>query len=172
METKYSIKPMISAGRFLEARGEEAVSIFSLCVMCTCVFLQVVFRYVFSKSLPWAEEVAVYGMVWAVYMGAAAAVRDRAHLRILDGVLKLPRAIGAGIIVVADLLWLAFNILMVLLGIQYLQLLWQRTFVSPALGIDQKWPQMCVALGFLLMIIRLFQIYYGWCRRGFKGYPL
>jgi C4-dicarboxylate transporter DctQ subunit len=111
-------------------------------------------------------------MVWAVYMGAAVAVRERAHLRILDGVLKLPRAIGAGIIVTADLLWLAFNILMVALGLQYLQLLWQRTFVSPALGIDQKWPQMCVMLGFLLMIVRLFQIYYRWSRRRFKGYPL
>ena len=172
METTNSKKPLHSTLRFLEAHGEEAVSIFSLCVMCTCVFLQVIPRYVFGKSLPWAEEVAVYGMVWAVYMGAAAAVRERAHLRILEGVLKLPRAIGAGIIVIADLFWLAFNIMMVALGLQYLQLLWQRTFVSPALGIEQKWPHMCVMLGFLLMIVRLFQIYYRWSRSGFKGLPL
>ena len=33
---------------------------------------------------------------------------------------------------------------------------------SPALGIDQKWPYLCLMFGFGLMTMRLVQIYYRW----------
>ena len=37
-----------------------------------------VLRFVFHTAAAWAEETAVYGMIFAVYLGATMAVRDRA----------------------------------------------------------------------------------------------
>ena len=43
---------------------------------------------------------------------------------------------------------------------------WQDEYRSPALNIDQKWPYMCLILGFGLMTVRLFQVYYRWFKFG------
>ena len=49
--------------------------------------------------------------------------------------------------------------------------LWEMRFESPALGIDQKWPYMCIAVGFGLMTLRLAQVYYLWIRHGVPLIP-
>ena len=43
---------------------------------------QVVYRYMLSIPIPWIEEVSRLLLVWAVCLGAAAAVKNDAHLRI------------------------------------------------------------------------------------------
>jgi TRAP-type C4-dicarboxylate transport system permease small subunit len=43
---------------------------------------------------------------------------------------------------------------------------WENAYRSPALDIDQKWPYMCLILGFGLMTLRLVQIYYRWIKYG------
>ena len=43
---------------------------------------------------------------------------------------------------------------------------WKDEYRSPALDIDQKWPYMCLILGFGLMTLRLAQVYYRWLKYG------
>ena len=43
---------------------------------------------------------------------------------------------------------------------------WKDEYRSPALDIDQKWPYMCLILGFGLMTLRIVQIYYRWIKYG------
>ena len=44
--------------------------------------------------------------------------------------------------------------------------LWERTYRSPVLDIDQKWPYLVIAVGFALMTLRLVQVYYRHIRHG------
>ena len=46
------------------------------------LFVNVVLRYVFRAPLPWAEEVAIYLIVWIVFIGGSVAVRTRGHIAI------------------------------------------------------------------------------------------
>jgi C4-dicarboxylate transporter DctM subunit len=66
----------------LDRYFEEVICTICLTVLVGSVLLQVILRYVFSTAAVWAEETAVYGMIFAVYLGATMAVRERAHLRI------------------------------------------------------------------------------------------
>lgn len=160
-----------TAWRVFEQRFEEACSCFCLSVMASCVFAQVVARYVFDTAITWTEELSGFAMVWAVYMGASLAVRERFHIRIVIGVVSLPRPLAVAVIILSDLCWMAFNIFMIWYGIEYLIVLWERVYISPSLHIDQKWPQMIVALGYTLMAVRLTQVYVLWIRDGRRELP-
>lgn len=157
--------------RALERHFEEAVASFALAAIAVCVFLQVVLRYGFGSALTWTEELAGFCMAWAVYMGAALGVRERFHIRILIGVVSLPRLLQLPLILFADALWLTFNALMIWFGLDYIELLWTRTSISPALGIDQVWPESIILIGYLLITLRLLQIYGLWWRDGRRGLP-
>jgi TRAP-type C4-dicarboxylate transport system permease small subunit len=150
----------------LDRRFEEALCGVFMSAISALMFLQVVMRYVFSSPLHWSDEIASYCMVWLVYFGAALAVRERAHIRVLNGVFLLPRRAALALIVAADLVWVAVNLLMVWHGGLLIVSLFKDPFVSPVLGIDQKWPYLVVPLAFVLMTVRLAQVYVLWWRRG------
>ena len=155
----------------LERHFEEAIASFCLSVIAVCVFLQVVLRYGFGTALTWTEELAGFAMAWAVYMGAALGVRERFHIRILVGVFALPRLLQLPVVLTADLLWLLFNLIMIWFGLEYVELLWTRTAIAPALGIDQVWPQSIIVIGYLLITARLLQIYWLWWAGGRQDIP-
>ena len=157
--------------RIIVDRFEEVLAQFAIVLIALCVFAQVVSRYAFGTAITWTEELAGFSMVWAVYMGAAMAVRDRFHIRILFVVEALPRPLGFAAILVGDLLWLGFCTLMLVVGWEYVSLLWQVEYVSPSLGVDQKWPQSIVVIGYVAIVLRLFQLYGRWIASGREGLP-
>ena len=161
-----------AALRFIDRKLEEVVCGICLCAMACSVMLQVVLRYVFSSAAPWAEEIAVYGMIGAVYFGACLAVRERAHIRV-GLVYKLLPSIPRQIMVItADLLWLLFLALVFWQSAVYVNFLFNTVYVSPGLGIEQRWPQSLVPLSILLMMVRLIQVYWRWIKGGAKGLPI
>jgi len=160
-----------AALRAIEQHFEEAIACVCLSVVAICVFTQVVARYGFDTALHWTEEVAAIAMVWGVYMGASLCVRERFHIRIMAGVVALPVALGRAITVVADLIWLVFNVIMIRVGIDYLVVLWQHPAIMPALRINQLYPHSIVVIGYVLMTLRLIQLYYRWVRDGGRGIP-
>jgi len=158
--------------KFLEQRFEEVICSIFLMTMASCIMLQVILRYFFSAASAWAEEMAVYSMVTAVYMGASLAVRERAHIRIVMGVTKLPGYLPAIAIVLADLAWFGFLVLLFYQGTIWIELLFKMTYVSPGMGIEQRWPQLVVPFALILMMVRMIQVYYRWITGKDKGLPI
>lgn len=148
--------------RWLERHFEETIACACITAVACFVFLQVILRYGFNTALTWTEELSGIAMVWAVYMGAALAVRERFHIRIMAGVVALPRTLALALVVLADAVWLAFNLFMIGVSLDYLRLLWTKPSVSPSLGINMFWPETIVLIGFVLMALRLMQIYAHW----------
>ena len=156
----------------LDRNFEEVLCTFFLCVVVGSVLMQVVLRFVFNSAAAWAEETAVYGMIFAVYLGATMAVRDRAHIRITMLVNRQPRPLQLACIVVADALWTGFVLFMIVQTITYTRLLFEVTYQTPGLGIEQRWIQMFIPIAFILMLFRIAQVYWRWKCEGFKGLPL
>lgn len=156
----------------LDRYFEEVLCTVFLAVVVCSVLLQVIERFVFHSASVWAEETAVYGMIFSVYLGATMAVRDRAHIRITMLVMRLPRALQVGCIVLADILWAGFVVFMIVQTIGYTRLLFEVTFQTPGLGIEQRWVQMFVPFFFGLMLFRIVQVYWRWRADGFKELPL
>ncbi|MCG8354567.1 MAG: TRAP transporter small permease [Kiloniellales bacterium] len=145
---------------------EETACAVLISVMGAMIFLQVIMRYVFSHPLSWTDEVAVYCMVWSVYLGGSLAVRERAHIRVLNGIRAFGGRTSLALIVLSDSLWAAINLLLIWQGLVLEISFWEQPYISPALGIDQKWPYLIVPFGFALMTLRLGQIYLRWFLHG------
>lgn len=156
----------------LDRYFEEVLCTVFLTVVVGSVLMQVVMRFVFHSAAAWAEETAVYGMIFAVYFGATMAVRDRAHIRITLLLSRLPRPLQVISIVLADALWVAFVIFMIVQTTTYTQLLFNVTYQTPGLGIEQRWIQMFIPMLFCLMLFRILQVYWRWKNDRFKGLPL
>ena len=151
---------------------EEVLCSVFLCVIVGSVLMQVVLRFVFHTAAAWAEETAVYGMIFAVYLGATMAVRDRAHIRITLLVNRLPRFFQIASIILADFLWAGFALFMVVQTLTYTKLLFEVTYQTPGLGIEQRWVQMFIPMLFILMLFRIGQVYWRWGQEKFEGLPL
>jgi TRAP-type C4-dicarboxylate transport system permease small subunit len=151
---------------FLEKHFEELLAGILVMIMASMVFFQVVMRYLFSMPTSWSDEIAIYAMLWSVYVSVAWAVRERAHIRVMNFVQLFPKKIAIFLTILSDFIWFLFGIFLtyqsVLLDLSF----WANAYRSPALDIDQKWPYMCLILGFGLMTLRLVQIYYRWIKYG------
>lgn len=157
---------------FIDDKFEEVLCGGCLSLMTICILTQVFLRFVFSSAAPWAEELAVYSMIFAVYLGASMAIKERSHIRILIIVNLLPKWAQLISIMIADLIWLGFLVLMIVQTGIYMELLFNTVYISPGLGIDQKWFQLTVPFCFALMALRMLQVYYRWFVDKNKELPL
>ena len=73
---------MKSFFRRLDRDGERWLLLWLYSYIVMVIFLEVIRRFVLSYSSVWGEETARYAFVYLVWIGAAAAVRERAHIRI------------------------------------------------------------------------------------------
>lgn len=155
-----------SVWRFLESRTEEVIAGICVTVMTVLVFFQVVMRYVFEAPTSWSDEIAVYAMLWSVYLSTSWAVRERAHIRVMNLINLFPGVMSTALTVASDLIWFAFAIFLTWQSVLLQISLWELPFESPVLGIAQKWPYLCLVVGFGLMTLRLIQVYYRWIKYG------
>lgn len=78
-------------------RVEDVLLVAAIALGTALTCTQVVLRFVFSNSIDWSEEVTIYAMVWASFVGAAAGLRLRSHL-IVDALLLLaPPGLARGL---------------------------------------------------------------------------
>ncbi len=151
---------------FLERRAEEVIAGVCVVVMAILVFFQVVMRYVFEAPTSWSDEIAVYAMLWSVYISTSWAVRERAHIRVMNLIQLFPGKLSLGLTMFSDLIWFVFAIFLTWQSVLLNLSMWDMKFESPVLGIEQKWPYLCLVFGFGLMTLRLVQVYYRWLRFG------
>jgi TRAP-type C4-dicarboxylate transport system permease small subunit len=91
-------------------KAVEILIAFFLALMIILVFMNVVFRYLFSKGFAWSEEIARLCFIYLVYLGSIGAMRDNQHL-IIDSILSRVPRIAQKIIyflVQAGIIWLMF----------------------------------------------------------------
>lgn len=141
----------------VDANGERWLLLIFYCTVVAAIAIEVVRRFVLSYSSIWGEEVARYAFIYLAWVGASAAVRDRAHIRIDILPQLAPARMQAALNLIADIATLVFAL--VCLWWSVIPVLTSIEFgsVTHGLRISNAWFLAAVPLGFGLMTVRLIQ---------------
>ena len=119
--------------------------------------VEVLRREVFAYSSVWGEEIVRYAFIYLVWIGAAAAVRERAHIRI-DVIFEFCS------MRVKALLYLFGDLVMLVVACYALFYSWESLLVSLKYGsvshglrVPMVWFLSAVPIGFALLLFRLLQ---------------
>ena len=131
-----------------------------LAFFITLLFIQVIFRELFSYTLTWGEELVRFSFVWFVFFGAVVAARLAAHNRVTFQFKKFSKKTQNYIEGFADLIWLVFNGVMIWKSIFLINSMMQFTYTSPTLGWNMAYVYLIFPISFFLMSVRILQVNY------------
>lgn len=157
------VGPAVAGGRsraFLRALDQNAENWLLLVFYCTIVgsiAVEVLRRFGLAYSSVWGEEVARYAFIYLAWVGASAAVRERAHIRIDVLIEFVPQRVKAALYILADIATLILAVICVYWSLQPVITSIEFGSVTHGLRVSNAWFLMAVPLGFGLMIFRLFQ---------------
>ena len=143
--------------RTLDRNAERWALLVFYTMLVATMAVEVIRREVFAYSSIWGEEVVRYAFIYLAWVGAAAAVRERAHIRI-DVIFNYvgPRA-KALLYILGDLVMLAIALLALWWSLETVSVSWRFGSVSHGLRVSMVWFLMAVPIGFGLMVFRLLQ---------------
>ena len=137
---------------------EEYILLVLFPLMVIVVFVATCVRYLTVMSLPWAEEVARYSMVWIAYIGASLGIKRNAHLGVEAVLLRLPQGTRKYFDYLRYLIIILFNVLIAYYTFQIIQSQISTEQVSPSLRIPMWFAYGAVPVGAVLMAWRCIQM--------------
>lgn len=155
----------------IDRKSERWLLLTFYALIILTVAIEVIRRFALNYSSVWGEELARYAFIYLAWIAAAAAVRDRAHIRI-DVLVNLggPR--------VQRLAWWLSDIATLVLAVWALWLsispvLTSLNFgsVTPGLRLSQAMFLVAIPIGFLLIASRVVQTMLADIRRIRRGEP-
>ncbi len=139
-------------------------SIASMAVMLAVIFLSVCTRYILHFTFDWAEELARYLFVWAVFLGSALIMGENGHLAVELVTNKLKGG-KAGTILEAFVKLCGFAFVL-LIGIQGWKMTTMMMFqTSPGLNIPMGVVYAVIPLSSCLMLMYLISDTVGFLRK-------
>jgi len=140
----------------------DLIEFLLVCLMvalCTVIFIGVYTRYVMGEAVPWSDEVARYLFIWMAFLGAAVAVRRRAHYVVH---LIVDRLADKAKFTTGILCWvvvMGFSVFLIIQGLRVMEGV--SVQVSPALELTLSWVFLAVpvngVLSFLYASVHLWQ---------------
>lgn len=148
---------MLELLRKLDRHGERVLLLILYCFIVLAIFIEVLRRFVLLYSSVWGEETARYAFIYLVWIGAAVAVRERAHIRIDVLLHYLPPRGVAAVNLLGDLLTAVLACFAIYWSMDPVLVSWKFGNVTDGLRIVRVWFLMAVPFGFSLVMIRLVQ---------------
>jgi TRAP-type C4-dicarboxylate transport system permease small subunit len=148
---------MKHAFRALDENAERWAMLVFYAFCCIVIVQEVVRRFVLNYSSAWGEEAARYAFIYLGWIGAAYAVRERAHIR-FDVIIGRvgPRA-KALLFVFAELATIAFACIALYWSLHTIRTLLQFDGTTPVLRVNKAWFEAAVPIGFALIVFRSVQ---------------
>lgn len=143
--------------RVLDKNAERwALLVFYVMLVLTMA-IEVLRREVFSYSSIWGEEIVRYSFIYLAWIGAAVAVKERAHIRI-DVIMHYlgPRP-KAAVYIFGDLVMFVVAIIALYWSYESAHQSIKYGSVTDGLRISRAWFKMAVPIGFAIMMLRLIQ---------------
>lgn len=121
---------------------------------CIVIVQEVIRRFVLNYSSAWGEEAARYAFIYLGWIGAAYAVRERAHIR-FDFLLQRMGARGKALVfIVAELATIVFACIALYWSLHTIRQLLQFEGTTPVLRINKAWFEAAVPIAFALIVFR------------------
>jgi TRAP-type C4-dicarboxylate transport system permease small subunit len=142
---------------YIDKNAERWLLLTFYVMLVITMAIEVLRREVFAFSSIWGEEVVRYAFIYLAWIGAAAAVKERAHIRIDVLLHYLSPRLKTVIYIFGDLVM--FGVALVALYTSYEAVHVSAEFgsVTDGLRVSKVWALMAVPAGFALVIFRLVQ---------------
>lgn len=144
---------------FIDDKFEEIIGVTVLGVVVTLIFLGVVLRLIFTSGLPWQEELSRFGFVFVCYLGTSYGIKSQDHIRITFVADALPKGAQKVLRVITDIVWIGFNIFIVIISLNVYQHMRNFRGESGILKIPLHYVFLTIPVGFALLTLRLIQQY-------------
>lgn len=143
------------------SRSDQNIEAWALLVFYTLLVVtmavEVLRRELFAYSSVWGEEIVRYSFIYLAWIGASAAVRDRAHIRI-DVIFNfISDRLKAVLYMFGDLVMLGVAVVALIWSLDSLWVSMKFGSVTHGLRVPLWLFLFAVPLGFSLMLYRLVQ---------------
>jgi len=143
--------------RAIDENGERYLLLPLYAMIVSTIFIEVLRRSVLSYSSVWTEEIARYAFIYIAYIGASAAIKERAHIRI-DVILNLlPNRMKLILFIFGDIATLILAFVSIYMSMESVLVSLHFDSVTHGLRISQAWFLAAVPIGFSMMVVRILQ---------------
>ncbi|MBM2322279.1 MULTISPECIES: TRAP transporter small permease [Marivita] len=147
----------MSIWRRIDRDAERWLLLVFYVMLVITMAIEVLRREIFSYSSIWGEEIVRYSFIYLAWIGAAAAVKERAHIRIDVIMHYLGPRTKALLYIFGDIVMFGVAIIALYWSMETVHISWKFGSVTHGLRISNVWFLMAVPVGFALMIWRLLQ---------------
>lgn len=146
----------------IDRRCEEGVIVLLMSILICGLTYSAIVRYfitvpALTRFTYIAEEASIFAFIWLIYFGAVLAAREGAHFRVSAQFTRLPERLKPWRFLLADIVWVLFNLFVVYQGIELVRITTTRTENSLALGIPMWIVYLIIPVSLLLMSWRVVQ---------------
>ena len=141
----------------LDRNAERWALLVFYTMLVATMAIEVIRREAFAYSSIWGEEIVRYSFIYLAWIGAASAVKERAHIRIDVIFAYLTNQAKTILYIFGDLVMLGVALLAVYWSFETVMVSYKFGSVSHGLRVSMVWFLMAVPIGFTLMIFRLVQ---------------
>ena len=132
----------------------EVLTNIFMVILFVIVNLGVFSRYLFNAPFIWTEELALFLLVWMVFLAGSLTIRRWENVRVTFFVEKLPPSAAVAVEFVSKLAVLVFLSLVLALSAKIIPQV-GPTEMAPALNISMLLPQMGLVVGLALMVVQM-----------------
>ena len=143
--------------KILDKNIEKWLLLVFYIMLVSTMAIEVLRREIFSYSSIWGEEIVRYSFIYLAWIGAAAAFRDRAHIRIDVIMHYLAPKWKSLLYMFGDLISLAVACIALYWSFETVLVSAKFGSVSHGLRISMVWFLCAIPIGFGLITIRLIQ---------------
>lgn len=143
--------------RKLDQKAEVWLLLTFYVMLVVTMAVEVLRRELFAFSSIWGEEIVRYAFIYLAWIGASAAVKERAHIRIDVIMHYLSPRLKALLYIFGDLVMFIVACFALYTSYEAVHVSMEFGSVTDGLRISRAWFLMAVPLGFALIIWRLLQ---------------
>lgn len=136
-------------------RFDHAAILILLAGLVAVVSLQVASRFVLKIPIEWSEEVARFLFIWFCWLGSSYATLKFHHIRITAHLRLLPPRLARALLVAGDLVWIGFNLFVVVAGVKYLLSTIEYPYRAMITDINMFWIFLPIPVIFVVFTLRV-----------------
>jgi TRAP-type C4-dicarboxylate transport system permease small subunit len=124
-------------------------------IMTLIVTYAVVLRYLLNRPIGWSEEISVYLMIWAVFLGTAYTLKEDAHIGVDLLMKKIPEKMRPWFLLFHYAVGILFLSVLFYKGIQMVDLSFVLDTRSMAIDFPLYISYLAVPFGSALLVLQL-----------------
>ena len=141
----------------LDENAERYIMLVCYVFCCAVIIHDVGRRFLLNYSAAWSQETAQYAFIYLGWIGAAFAVKERAHIRFDVVQSMLPERTHVWIYIAGEICTILFAVIALRYSLHTVEQLWQYGGATPVLRVSKIWAEAAVPLGFSLIVLRSLQ---------------